>query len=93
MLNWPATCSVSQSRTNNRTNLRSIFTHSDWWKLHALFYMMRHPQAAYRTRDVRAHLAKLGLHIGSLNFRRFRKWHSIRRDMRAGRPRTRSRES
>lgn len=72
----------------NRANLRSTFGHSDWWKLHALLYIMSHPRPAYCTRDVRAHLAKLGLHISSLDFRRFCKRHGIRRDMRAGRPRT-----
>jgi hypothetical protein len=53
--------------------------------------MLRHPREAYRTRDVRAHLAKLGLRISSLDFRRFCKRRSIQRDERAGRPRTRSR--
>ncbi len=74
----------------NKTNLRGTFGHADWWKVHALLYMMRRPRPAYRTREVRAHLAKLGLTISSLDFRRFCKRHGIRRDMRAGRPRTRS---
>ena len=42
---------------------------------------------AYRTRHLRAHLGQLGLQISSLDFRRFCKRHSIRRDERAGRPR------
>lgn len=71
----------------NKSNLRGTFGHADWWKVHALLYMMRRPCPAYRTRDVRAHLAKRGLKIGSLDFRRFCKRHGIRRDERAGRPR------
>jgi hypothetical protein len=67
--------------------LRAAFGYADWWKLHALVYMLRHPCEAYRTREVRAHLAVLGLRISSLDFRRFCKRHSIRRDERAGRPR------
>ncbi|HWA08332.1 MAG TPA: hypothetical protein VG838_02580 [Opitutaceae bacterium] len=70
--------------------LRTAFGYADWWKLHALVYMLRHPREAYRTREVRAHLERLGLRIGSLDFRRFCKRHGIRRDERAGRPRTRS---
>ncbi len=70
--------------------LRTAFGYADWWKLHALVYMLRHPREAYRTREVRAHLATLGLRISSLDFRRFCKRHGIRRDMRAGRPPTRT---
>ncbi|MFZ5495492.1 MAG: hypothetical protein ACOZE5_09185 [Verrucomicrobiota bacterium] len=73
----------------DKPTVRVAFGHADWWKVHALLYMMRRPQPAYRTRDVRAHLAKLGLPISSLDFRRFCNRHGIRRDMRAGRPRTR----
>lgn len=71
--------------------LSTAFGYADWWKLHALVYMLRHPRDAYRTRDVRTHLASLGLRISSLDFRRFCKRHGIRRDMRAGRPPTRTR--
>ena len=67
--------------------LRTAFGYADWWKLHALVYMLRHPREAYRTREVRAHLDTLGLRISSLDFRRFCKRHGIRRDERAGRPR------
>jgi hypothetical protein len=52
--------------------------------------MLRHPREAYRTREVRIQLETLGLRISSLDFRRFCKRHGIRRDERAGRPRTRS---
>ncbi len=69
--------------------LRSAFGYADWWKLHALLYMLRHPRESYRTRDVRAHLAAVGLEISSLDFRRFCKRHGIRRDERPGRPRAR----
>ncbi|MSU49146.1 MAG: hypothetical protein EXS37_08705 [Opitutus sp.] len=67
--------------------LRTAFGYAEWWKLHALVYMMRHPSEAYRTRDLRAHLLQLSLQISSLDFRRFCKRHGIRRDERAGRPR------
>jgi hypothetical protein len=70
--------------------LRTAFGYADWWKLHALVYMMRHPREAYRTREVRAHLETLGLRISSLDFRRFCKRHGIQRDERAGRPRVRA---
>ena len=69
--------------------LRTAFGYADWWKLHTLVYMLRHPREAYRTREVRAHLETLDLKISSLDFRRFCKRHGIRRDERAGRPRTR----
>ena len=68
-------------------SLRTAFGYADWWKLHAMVYMMRHPREAYRTREVRAHLETLRLQISSLDFRRFCKRHGIRRDERAGRPR------
>jgi len=70
--------------------LRTVFGYADWWKLHALVYMLRNPCDAYRTRDIRAHLEQLGLRISSLDFRRFAKRHGIRRDERAGRPRKRT---
>jgi hypothetical protein len=70
--------------------LREAFGYADWWKLQALVYMLRHRCEAYRTRDVRAHLETLGLRISSLDFRRFCKRHGIRRDERAGRPRSRT---
>ena len=66
---------------------RSAVGYTERWKLRALFYMLQHPRDSYRTRDVRAHLAALGLKISSLDFRRFCTRHGIRRDMRAGRPR------
>jgi hypothetical protein len=47
----------------------------------------RGPTRIAVTRDVRTHLARLGLRISSLDFRRFCIRHGIRRDMRAGRPR------
>lgn len=67
--------------------LRTAVGYTAWWKLHAAVYMLRHPRDAYRTREVRAHLATLGIKISSLDFRRFCKRHGIRRDERAGRPR------
>lgn len=70
----------------NPGKLRAAVGYADWWKIHALLYMLRHPREAYRTREVRTHLAKLRLNISSLDFRRFCKRHGIRRDQRAGRP-------
>jgi len=72
---------------------RSSFGYADWWKLHALFYILRHPCDSYRTRDLRGHLAEIGLEISAKDIRRFCTRHGIRRDMRAGRPRTRARPS
>lgn len=69
--------------------LKVSFGYADWWKLHALLFMLRHPRPAYRTREIRAHLARLGMQISSLDFRRFCKRHGIARDERAGRPRIR----
>jgi hypothetical protein len=68
----------------------TAFGYTDWWKLCALFYMLRHPRESYRTREVRRHLATLGLEVSRLDFQRFCKRHGIRRDTRGGRPRTRS---
>lgn len=66
---------------------RGLFGHTDWWKLNVLFYILRHPRESYRTRDFRAHLAELGIEIGTKDIRRFCTNHGIRRDIRAGRPR------
>jgi hypothetical protein len=71
----------------NRRTLRSLVGHADWWKLQTTLYILRNPQLAYRTRDIRTHLAGHGIVISSLDFRRFCKRHGIRRDERAGRPR------
>lgn len=69
---------------------RTAVGYAEWWKLRILLYMLRHPRESYRTRDLRAHLAALGLSISSLDLRRFCARLGIRRDMRAGRPRTRA---
>lgn len=69
---------------------RATVGYADWWKLHALFYILRHPREAYRIRDLRAHLLAQGLDIDAKEIRRFCARHGIRRDMRAGRPRTRA---
>lgn len=60
------------------------------WKLHALFYILRHPRQSYRTRELRVHLATRGLKISTKDIRRFCTRHGIRRDTRAGRPRNRA---
>jgi hypothetical protein len=69
---------------------RRTVGYAEWWKLRVLLFMLHHPRESYRTRDLRAHLAGLGLAVSSLDLRRFCTRHGIRRDMRAGRPRTRS---
>jgi len=68
---------------------RRIVGYAEWWKLRVLLFMLQHPRESYRTRDLRAHLAGLGLTVSSLDLRRFCTRHGIRRDRRAGRPRTR----
>lgn len=67
---------------------RASFSPSDWWKARLLLYLMRHPQESYRTRELRAHLKTLGIEVSTKDIRRFCTRHSIRRDERAGRPRT-----
>src|SRR5258708_7761845 len=76
-------------RYESKTKRRASLGHADRWKLHALFYMLKHHRKAYRTRELRAHLAGLGLKIGTKNIRRFCTRNGIRRDIRAGRPRAR----
>lgn len=68
---------------------RAAVGYTDWWKLQALRYIVRHPRPAYRTRDVCAYLASIGLEVGSLDFRRFCNRHGIQRDTQPGRPRKR----
>jgi hypothetical protein len=77
-------------RSNDSAKRGTALGYQERWKLHALFYMLRHPRASYRTRELCAHLAALGLKIGTKDIRRFCTRHGIRRDMRAGRPRTRA---
>ena len=76
-------------RYENTPRRRGMIGHADWWKLHTLFYILKNPREAYRTRDLRGHLAELGLEINVKEMQRFCVRHSIQRDMRAGRPRTR----
>ena len=74
----------------NKAERRTAVGYADWWKLNVLFYILRHPRESYSTRDLRAHLVTLGLDIGTRDMRRFCKRHGLKRDMRAGRPRTRT---
>jgi hypothetical protein len=67
----------------------SLLGYGDRWKLHILFYILRHPQGFYLTRELRAYLDTLGLKISAKEMRRFCKSHGIKRDMLPGRPRTR----
>jgi hypothetical protein len=66
---------------------RRAVGYAEWWKLRVLLFILLHPRESYRTRDLRAHLAGLGLTVSSLDLRRFCTRHGICRDMRAGRPR------
>jgi hypothetical protein len=74
----------------NKAERRTAVGYTDWWKLNTLFYILRHPREFYSMRDLRAHLATLGLDTGTRDMRRFCKRHGIKRDMRAGRPRKRT---
>jgi hypothetical protein len=76
-------------RFGKKTVRRASFSYTDWWKSRVLFYILRHPRPSYRTRELRAHLAALGVEVSTKDIRRFCSRHGIRRDMRAGRPRTR----
>jgi hypothetical protein len=71
----------------NRASRRAALGYSDWWKLHVLFFVLRHPRPAYRIRDLRTHLAALGLNPTVKDLQRFCARHGLKRDMRAGRPR------
>ncbi len=70
----------------NKANRRAMLGPADRWKMHVLFYMLRHPAASYRTRDLCAHVKTLGMTVSAREMRRFCVRHHIRRDMRAGRP-------
>ncbi|HTB79561.1 MAG TPA: hypothetical protein VK717_01610 [Opitutaceae bacterium] len=72
----------------NKAKRRAALGHADRWKLHVLFYILQHPRESYRTRELRAHLATVGLQISAKETQRFCARHGIRRDMSAGRPRT-----
>jgi hypothetical protein len=76
-------------KCDDKAGRRAAFGYADWWKLNALFYILKHPQASYRTRDLRAHLGTLGLRPSTKDLRRFFARHGICRDIRAGRPRMR----
>jgi hypothetical protein len=65
---------------------RVALGHVNWWKVSVLLYLLNHPKPAYRTRELRAHLAGQGLDIETKDLRRFCSRHGIKRDMRAGRP-------
>lgn len=65
----------------------AAYGYAAWWKLHALLYILRHPQPVYSVRELRAHLGERGLHASAKDMRRFCIRHGLRRDTRAGRPR------
>jgi hypothetical protein len=71
----------------DRSARRAALGYSDWWKLHVLFFVLRHPRSAYSIRELRAHLSRLDLDVSVKDVQRFCTSHGIKRDMRAGRPR------
>lgn len=76
-------------RYESKAKRRTLVGYADWWKVQLLCYLLRHPREAYRTRDLLAYLATRGIEVSTKDIRRFCIRHRIRRDMRAGRPRTR----
>lgn len=56
---------------------RRTVGYAEWWKLRVLLFMLQQPRESYRTRDLRAHLADLGLAVSSLDLRRFCTRHDI----------------
>ncbi len=77
-------------RYENKAKRRNVVGYADWWKVQLLCHLLRHPREAYRTRDLVAYLAGRGIDVSTKDIRRFCTRHRIRRDMRAGRPRTRT---
>lgn len=67
---------------------QAAFSRADWWKTQLLWYVLGHPREAYRTGELRGHLATLGVEVSPKEIRRFCKRCGLRRDERAGRPRT-----
>lgn len=65
---------------------RTSVAFGDWWKLQLFLHILRHPRASYRTRELHAHLASLGLRVDPREIRRFCTRYSIARDERGGRP-------
>lgn len=74
-------------RYENKAKRRTVVGYAGWWKVQVLFYLLGHPRASYRTRDLGAHLAAVGLRVGTKDLRRFCARHGIAKDIRAGRPR------
>lgn len=70
----------------DRRRLRAAVGFTDWWKLNVLLYMLRHPAASYRTRDLHRHLVSEGLNVSPRALRQFCTENGIARDQRAGRP-------
>lgn len=65
---------------------RAALGFGDWWKVNALLHILRHPAPHYRTRELQAHLASVGLKVTARDVRRFCAEAGIKRDERAGRP-------
>jgi hypothetical protein len=81
---------VLLKRHEGKANRRSALGYTDWWKLHVLFFILKNPRPSYRVRELLAHLGALNLRPAAQDLRRFCARNGIRRDMRAGRPRTRA---
>ncbi|HVT26949.1 MAG TPA: hypothetical protein VHE81_02915 [Lacipirellulaceae bacterium] len=73
----------------DRVSRRAALGYTDWWKLNVLLFMLRHPRPAYAIRELRAHLARQGMAVSVKYLQRFCAQHGIKRNMRAGRPRSR----
>lgn len=52
-----------QKGTQQKVGRRASFSPTDWWKAQGWFYILRNPCTAYRTRDLRAHAAGLGVRV------------------------------
>jgi hypothetical protein len=65
---------------------REALGYGDWWKLNLLVYILHHPRPAYRIRELKAHLATLGMIIPPKELQRFCTRYHLQRDTRPGRP-------
>jgi hypothetical protein len=65
---------------------RAHYGLSAWWRLSVLHYLLNHPKPAYRTGELKRHLASLGITVEPNDIRRFCKKNGIARDTRPGRP-------
>jgi hypothetical protein len=69
---------VILQRSESKAKRRAALGYTDWWKLHVLFYILKHPKTSYGTPELLAHLTALGLRTPAQNLRRFCTRHGIR---------------